>query len=175
MRTLWKHGVCLCGMCMCVCGVCVCMCVCVCVCAPPAQFSGTIKSTTNMRFAVKKKLEDSRLPTITINLTKVIKRISSHPKLTVQRLGYRLEDPGFESQQGKGISLCSKTFSPTLGNIEPPILWVIGTLSPEVNRPGRETDHVQLLPKLVIYGAKSTFAPVCIHGVERDFFLQFRV
>jgi len=98
-----------------------------------------------------------------------------HIKLTVQRLGYRLDDPGFESRQGKGISLCSKTFSTTLGNIEPPIQLVIGILSPEVNGPGRETDHVQLLPKFGTYGAKSTYAQVCIHGVEGDFFLQFRV
>ena len=81
----------------------------------------------------------------------------------------------FESRQEKWISLCSKTFSPALGNIESPIQRVIGTLSPEVNRPRRETDHVQLLPKLGIHGAKSTFAPVCIHGVERDLLLQFRV
>jgi hypothetical protein len=81
---------------------------------------------------------------------------------------------GVRIPTGKRDFLCSKTFIPALGNTESPTQWVIGTLSPEVYRPGREAD-VQLLPRLGMNGAKSTFAPVCLHGVERDVFLQFRV
>jgi hypothetical protein len=50
---------------------------------------------------------------------------------------------------------------------ESPIQWIIVTLSPEVNRPGRETDHVQLLPRLEINKAKSTFASEWLQGWKK--------
>jgi hypothetical protein len=40
------------------------------------------------------------------------------------------------------ILLCSTASRPALGRIQPPIQWVSGALSPAVNYPGREADHL---------------------------------
>jgi hypothetical protein len=48
---------------------------------------------------------------------------------------------GFNSRQGLGIFFFSTASRPALEPIQPPIQWVLGALSPEVKRPGREADH----------------------------------
>jgi hypothetical protein len=56
-------------------------------------------------------------------------------------LGYRLDDWGFESQQGLGILLFTTMSRPALGPIQPPIQWVPGALSLGVKWLGCEADH----------------------------------
>jgi hypothetical protein len=56
-------------------------------------------------------------------------------------LCYELDDKGFESRQGIGISLFTTVSRPALGSIQPPIQWVPGAISLGVKRPGREADH----------------------------------
>jgi hypothetical protein len=45
------------------------------------------------------------------------------------RLGYGLDDQGFESRQGLGIFLYTTASRPVLGPTQPPIQWVPGALS----------------------------------------------
>jgi hypothetical protein len=44
-------------------------------------------------------------------------------------LGYRLDDQGFESQQGLGIFLFTTMSRPAVGPTQPPIQWIPGALS----------------------------------------------
>jgi hypothetical protein len=46
----------------------------------------------------------------------------------------------FDSQQGQEILLYSTASRPALG-LTQPIPWVLGVLSSEAKRPGREADH----------------------------------
>jgi len=48
---------------------------------------------------------------------------------------------GFESRQRLGIFLFTAASRPALRPTEPPILWVAGSLSLGVERPGHEVDH----------------------------------
>jgi len=41
-----------------------------------------------------------------------------------------------------GIFLFTDVFRPALGPIQPAVQWVPGTLSLQVERPGREADHL---------------------------------
>jgi hypothetical protein len=50
--------------------------------------------------------------------------------------GYR-----FDSQQGKDIFLYSTASRPALRPTQLPIQWVLGALSPGVERPGREAEY----------------------------------
>jgi hypothetical protein len=55
------------------------------------------------------------------------KKIFMDPgQLSGTALGYELDDQGFESQQGMGISFYTTVSRPTLGPTQPPIQWVAG-------------------------------------------------
>jgi hypothetical protein len=54
--------------------------------------------------------------------------------------GLRAGWPGFDPQQCK-IFHFSIVFRPTVGPTQPPIQWVLGTLSPWVKWPGSEAGH----------------------------------
>jgi hypothetical protein len=47
----------------------------------------------------------------------------------------------FNSWQGLGIFLFANMSRLSLGLTQPPIVWVLGVLSPEVKHPGCEADH----------------------------------
>jgi hypothetical protein len=53
---------------------------------------------------------------------------------------YDLDDRGFDSRQGVGIFIFTAS-RPDLWPTQPPIQWVLGTLSLGIKRPGREADH----------------------------------
>jgi hypothetical protein len=80
--------------------------------------------------------------------------------------GIRLDDRGFENQQGLGIFLFTTESRPALEPTEPPIQWLPGALSLVVKRPGREADHSP--PSSVelknAWGYTST-PPISLHGV----------
>jgi hypothetical protein len=61
--------------------------------------------------------------------------------LSDTKMGYRLDDSGFESQQELGIFLFTTASRPALGPTQSPIKWVTGALSLGVKRPVREADH----------------------------------
>jgi hypothetical protein len=61
--------------------------------------------------------------------------------LSVIALEYRLDDWGFDSQQGLEIFLFTTASIPALEPTQPPIQWVPGALSLGVKRPGREADY----------------------------------
>jgi hypothetical protein len=48
---------------------------------------------------------------------------------------------GFDSRPGLGIFLFTAASRTALGSTQPPLQWVAGALSLEVNWPGREADH----------------------------------
>ena len=48
------------------------------------------------------------------------------------------------------LSLFSKASRPALSSIQPPALWVLGTLYPR--QPGRDTDHSHPVPRLRMCG-----------------------
>jgi hypothetical protein len=58
-------------------------------------------------------------------------------------LGYGLDDRGFRVRfpAGLGIFLFTTASRTALGPIQPPIQWVPGAVSLEVEWPGREADH----------------------------------
>jgi hypothetical protein len=56
------------------------------------------------------------------------------------RTGYGLDSWGSIPGRGK-FSLFSIVSRLALGPTQPPIQWVLGTLSPGVKRPGRQADH----------------------------------
>jgi hypothetical protein len=60
-----------------------------------------------------------------------------------------LDDRGFESRQGLGISLFTTASRPALGATQPPIEWVLGALSLRVKR----TTHLHLVPRSRMRGA----------------------
>jgi len=53
----------------------------------------------------------------------------------------RVDDPGFEFRQGYGVF--SKMSRKTLGPIQPPTQWYLGSFQ-RVTRPGSEGDHSSL-------------------------------
>jgi hypothetical protein len=57
------------------------------------------------------------------------------------RLRAGRQEWGFDSQQGHEMFLFSIPSRLALRSNQPPIQWVLGTLSPGVKRPGREADH----------------------------------
>jgi hypothetical protein len=64
------------------------------------------------------------------------------------------------------IFLVSTSPRPLLGLIQPPIQWVPGALSPAVKRPGREVNHLKLVPKLrILYN----HSPVRLDGVVLNY------
>jgi hypothetical protein len=56
-------------------------------------------------------------------------------------MGWAIVILQFNSQQGLGIFLFTTTSRLTLGPTQPPIQWVLGTLSLRVKQPGHEADH----------------------------------
>jgi hypothetical protein len=55
--------------------------------------------------------------------------------------GNRLDDLGFESQQGLGIFIFTIVSRPALGTTQPPIQWVPEALSLGIKQLGYEADH----------------------------------
>ena len=56
-----------------------------------------------------------------------------------------------------------------MGSKQLPIKWV-----PGLERPGLEVNYsYHLLPRLGISGATPLILPLCLHGVDRDFFFFF--
>jgi hypothetical protein len=68
-------------------------------------------------------------------------RFPFSPGSVLDKFCYRLNDRGFESQQGLGIFLFTTASKPALVPTQPPIQWVLGAISLEVKRPGREANH----------------------------------
>jgi hypothetical protein len=66
------------------------------------------------------------------------------------RLVRRGSIPGRDRE---GIFLFATASTPALGQAQPPIKWVLAILFSGVKRPGRETDHFCLVPKLRMRGA----------------------
>jgi hypothetical protein len=52
-----------------------------------------------------------------------------------------------------------------LGPIQPLIQWVLGALSLGVKRPGRESDHLHLVPRSKNAWSYTTTPPIRLHGV----------
>lgn len=68
---------------------------------------------------------------------------------SVQSLGYRLDILGFYSWQRHEIFLFSKTSKPTSRSSQPPIQWVLETLSLVLKWPEPQlTTHRHLAPRL---------------------------
>jgi hypothetical protein len=57
--------------------------------------------------------------------------------------GYGLDDRGVGVRVPVGSRIFSTSSKPALGSTQPPSQWV-----PGVTRPGREADHLQLVPRL---------------------------
>jgi hypothetical protein len=74
---------------------------------------------------------------------------------------YRLDDRGFESQQGLGIFLFATASRPALGPTQAPIQWVPGALYLGVKLPGREADSVKIKECVELY----LHSPIHLHGV----------
>jgi hypothetical protein len=73
---------------------------------------------------------------------------------------------GFDSRQGLGIFLFATASRPAVGSTQPPMQWVPGALSPEVNRQGREADHSSQSSAEVKNAWSSTSTtPIRLHGV----------
>ena len=78
---------------------------------------------------------------------------------------YRMDSPGFESQQGQEIFLFHRWFSPAMGPTQPPNQWVAGFI------PGRDDDHSS--PSGAEGKNELSYNPtslVHLHGMDRDNF-----
>jgi hypothetical protein len=60
---------------------------------------------------------------------------------------YGLDDRRVGVRVPVGSRIFSTSSRPALGPTQPPVQWVLGALSPGVKRQGRETDHLQLVPR----------------------------
>jgi hypothetical protein len=69
-------------------------------------------------------------------------------------------------RQGLGIFLFTTASRPALGPTQPPIQWVLGSLSLRVKRPGREANHSPPSSAEVknAWSYTST-SPISLHGV----------
>jgi hypothetical protein len=63
--------------------------------------------------------------------------------------GYGLEDRGVGVRVRVGSRIFSASSNQALGSTQPPIQWVLGTISPGVKRKGSEADH----------------SPIRLHGI----------
>lgn len=79
------------------------------------------------------------------------------------------DDPGFDSGQGKGIFLFSKTSRPAVGSTQPPTEWVRENSTPPPRSRGiKLTVKLDLLPRFRMTGA------IRIHSVKGgDFTFTF--
>jgi hypothetical protein len=57
------------------------------------------------------------------------------------KLGYELDDRGFESRREQGLFLFTTASRPALVPTQPPIPWVPGPFFLGIKRPRREADH----------------------------------
>jgi hypothetical protein len=71
---------------------------------------------------------------------------------------------GSNPVQGK-IFLFSTTFRPAPVHTQRPIQWVLGVVSPGVNRPVRETDHSPSSAEVKRGGALYLYSPLCLHAI----------
>lgn len=71
-----------------------------------------------------------------VNVRRCVPNTGARRMQSVQRLGYELDGPGFESWQGQDIIIFSEKSSSALGCTKPPIQWV-----PVVFPLGREVSH----------------------------------
>jgi hypothetical protein len=78
--------------------------------------------------------------------------------------GYGLQCPQIDSWEGQEIFIFSITSRPDLGHTQPSIQWVQGAHSPEVKRPGREADHIHLVPRSRVVELY-LHSPTRLHGV----------
>jgi hypothetical protein len=71
---------------------------------------------------------------------------------SVYRLATGSTTEGFESRYGQEFSFLH-VIQTGSGHIQPAIQWEPGALSPGVTRPGREADHIQIVPRWRKYEA----------------------
>jgi hypothetical protein len=74
-------------------------------------------------------------------------------------LGYRLDDWGFESQQGLGIFLFTTTSRLAVGPTQPPNQWAPVALSLGIKWMGHEADHSPPSSAEVKNACSYTFTP----------------
>ena len=84
-------------------------------------------------------------------------------------LGYRLEEPGFGSRQVQEIFPFSKSSTPVLGPIQPPIQWVPGSFL-GVKQPGSEIAHSPSSAEVRNVWNSTSAPPICLQGEGRDQF-----
>jgi hypothetical protein len=70
----------------------------------------------------------------------------------------------FSFPVGVRIFLLSTASGSALGPTQPPIQWVPGATSPRVKRPGREADHLLIVPTSRTRGAKPP-PSIIFHGL----------
>jgi predicted secreted Zn-dependent protease len=59
-------------------------------------------------------------------------------------MGWRAEEFRLDSRQGQETFLVSTASEPVLKPTQPPIQWVLGAVSSEVKRQGREADRAEI-------------------------------
>jgi hypothetical protein len=81
--------------------------------------------------------------------------------------GYRLDDSGVSALSGARDFLFSKTSSPTLGPVQPPIQWVQGILFPGVQQLGLEADQSPPFSATFKNKWSCTFnSHLCLHSIR---------
>jgi len=92
-------------------------------------------------------------------LFKMIKRISvfrlgARVAQSEWKLGYGLNNWDLTlGRVNMGFFLFTTVSRPVLGPTQPPVQWIPGALSLGVKRPGREADHLHLVPRSRMRGA----------------------
>jgi hypothetical protein len=73
---------------------------------------------------------------------------------------------GFDSQGGLGIFPSDTTSRPALRPTQPPIQWVLGSLSLGAKRPSvKLTIHLHLVPRLKNVWSYTSTHPIYLHGM----------
>jgi hypothetical protein len=101
----------------------------------------------------------------------VIWQLCSRDSVVNIATGYGLDDQGVRVRVPVGLRIFSTSSRPALRSTQPPVQWVLRTLSSRVKRLGREADHSPPTSAGVKKKNMDLYihSPMCLHGIVLNY------